>query len=115
MVRLRWWNSARDQYVEPTVRWYRQTAADFYQPWVANAGAPEPYVSADSRLAALHALTYGVKYGMKLSERLDGWDTTIVAAVGTLPKKPRTTGLPCSSRRSTPVAGSGRHWERTRP
>jgi hypothetical protein len=67
-VRLRWWNGPRDQYLEPTVRWYKQTAADFYQPWIT--GDPGAYVSADSRLAALHALTYGVQYGIKLSDRL---------------------------------------------
>lgn len=69
-IRLRWWNAARDQYLEPTVRWYKQSAADFYQPWILDTQAQESYVSADTRLAALHAFTYGVKYGMKLSDRL---------------------------------------------
>jgi hypothetical protein len=71
-LRLRWWNSARDQYLEPSVRWYRQTAADFYRPWLLNSDAQQAYASADSRLAGFHALTYGVKYGIKLNDRL-GW------------------------------------------
>ena len=69
-LRLRWWNSARDQYFEPSARWYRQTAADFYRPWIVNGEAPAPYASADSRLAAFHALTYGMKYGFLLNDRL---------------------------------------------
>lgn len=29
-LHVRWWNPDHDRYMEPTVRWYRQTAADFY-------------------------------------------------------------------------------------
>ena len=72
-LRLRWWNAGRDQYFEPSVRWYRQSAADFYRPWIAPTAAQENYLSADSRLAAFHALTYGLKYGIKLSDRLGGF------------------------------------------
>ena len=71
--RLRWWTAGRDQYFEPSVRWYRQSAADFYRPWIASDSAPENYVSADSRLAAFHALTYGLKYGIRLTDRLGGF------------------------------------------
>lgn len=56
-----------ERYVEPTFRWYRQTAADFYMPFVLNAGEPVTrYESSDSRLAAFHALTYGIKYAQKI-------------------------------------------------
>jgi Protein of unknown function (DUF3570) len=72
-LRLRWWNAAQDQYFEPSLRWYRQTAADFYQPWIVDSAQQGPYVSADSRLAAFHALTYGIKYGINLSDRLGGF------------------------------------------
>jgi Protein of unknown function (DUF3570) len=77
-LRLRWWNAAGDQYLEPSARWYRQTAADFYRPWILSTDASEPYASADSRLSDFRALTYGLKYGMKLGERLGrfGRDTT---------------------------------------
>lgn len=71
-LRVRWWMSGRDQYFEPTLRWYRQTAADFYTPWIASsAGQTLTYASADTRLAAFHALTYGLKYAVKLDQELD--------------------------------------------
>jgi Protein of unknown function (DUF3570) len=63
-VHFRWWSPTREQYVEPTVRWYKQSAADFFQPWLSSADV------ADSRLAAFHALTYGLKYGFGLGDKL---------------------------------------------
>jgi uncharacterized protein DUF3570 len=70
-VNLRWWTPGRQQYIEPSVRWYHQTAADFFQPWLPDATAPATrFISADSRLANFHAVTYGVKYGFDLSDRL---------------------------------------------
>jgi hypothetical protein len=66
-LHLRWTLSNRDRYIEPTVRWYRQTAADFFMPFVVNTEKPTTgYESSDSRLAAFHAMTYGVKYAQKL-------------------------------------------------
>jgi hypothetical protein len=65
-LHLRWTLSNRDRYVEPTIRWYRQTAADFYMPFILNTEKPTSYDSSDSRLGAFHALTYGVKYAQKL-------------------------------------------------
>jgi hypothetical protein len=71
-LRVRWWVSSRNQYWEPTVRWYRQSAADFYTPWIASAaGQTLNYASSDTRLAAFHALTYGLKYAVKLEQALD--------------------------------------------
>jgi Protein of unknown function (DUF3570) len=70
-VNLRWWTSGRQQYIEPSVRWYHQTAADFFQPWLPDTTVPATqFVSSDCRLANFHALTYGVKYGFDLSDRL---------------------------------------------
>jgi len=67
-LQVRWSLGDRDRYIEPTVRWYRQTAADFYTPWIMKAAAPiTGYESSDSRLGAFHALTYGLKYAQKLS------------------------------------------------
>ncbi|MGH7869266.1 MAG: DUF3570 domain-containing protein, partial [Candidatus Dormibacteraceae bacterium] len=69
-LRIRVWNGPKDQYLEPTVRWYRQTAADFYKAWIPISEATDlSYVSSDYRLGAFHAFTYGVKYGMSLSDR----------------------------------------------
>ncbi len=66
-LHLRWNLSNRDRYVEPTVRWYRQTAADFYTPFIMTAESPSPsHQSSDFRLGSFHALTYGVKYAQKL-------------------------------------------------
>ena len=66
-LHLRWSLSNRERYVEPTFRWYRQTAANFYSPFILEtAKPPTGYESSDSRLGAFHALTYGVKYAQKL-------------------------------------------------
>jgi hypothetical protein len=69
-VRFRWWNFDRSQYWEPSFRWYRQSAADFYSPWLSSGAVSGlTYASSDSRLAAFHALTYGLEYGMVLGEQ----------------------------------------------
>src|SRR6202789_3159390 len=66
-LHLRWTFANRERYIEPTLRWYRQTAADFYMPFILNTEKPTTgYQSSDSRLGAFHALTYGVKYAQKL-------------------------------------------------
>jgi len=64
----RWWMQARTQYLEPTFRWYHQSAAYFYTPWLSGANADVGYASADQRLAALNAVTYGLKYGVKIDD-----------------------------------------------
>ena len=66
---VRWSNPSRTQYLEPSVRWYQQTAANFYTPWIDSAaGQSIDYASADSRLGAFHAFTYGVKYALKMPD-----------------------------------------------
>jgi hypothetical protein len=57
----------RQQYLEPSIRWYRQTAADFYTPWLTEQKPATGFQASDSRLGAFHAFTYGVKYAYKLS------------------------------------------------
>jgi hypothetical protein len=65
-LHLRWSLSGRSRYIEPTIRWYRQTAADFYMPFIVDAvGHTGGYESSDVRLGAFHALTYGLKYAQK--------------------------------------------------
>jgi hypothetical protein len=67
-LHLRWSLAERKAYIEPTFRWYRQSAADFYTPFILSA-ADTPttaYESSDSRLSPFHALTYGLKYALKL-------------------------------------------------
>jgi Protein of unknown function (DUF3570) len=66
-LHLRWSLSNRDRYIEPTVRWYRQTAADFYTPFILDTAKPTTaYEASDSRLGPFHPLTYGLKYAQKL-------------------------------------------------
>ncbi|MGD0504466.1 MAG: DUF3570 domain-containing protein [Steroidobacteraceae bacterium] len=66
-LHLRWSLSNRDRYIEPTVRWYRQTAADFFTPFLVSTDkAATGYESSDTRLAAFHAMTYGVKFAQRL-------------------------------------------------
>jgi hypothetical protein len=61
------WSLSDARYIEPSFRWYRQTAADFYTPFILGAGGPVfVYESSDSRLGPFHALTYGLKYAQKL-------------------------------------------------
>lgn len=57
----------RQQYLEPSIRWYRQSAADFYTPWLTQEKPATGFQASDSRLGAFHAFTYGVKYAYKLS------------------------------------------------
>ncbi len=66
-LHLRWTLPNRERYFQPTLRWYRQTAANFYTPFILE---PEQHTSghqaSDSRLGPFHALTYGLKYSQKL-------------------------------------------------
>jgi hypothetical protein len=60
-LRYRWSFGAR--YLQPHVRFYQQTAAEFYRT-VLFDGAPLPaYATADHRLGEFDGLTVGVKYG----------------------------------------------------
>jgi Protein of unknown function (DUF3570) len=66
-LHLRWSLWDRDRYIEPTVRRYHQTAADFFTPFILTTQKPAAdYESSDSRLAEFRAMTYGVKYAQKL-------------------------------------------------
>jgi hypothetical protein len=61
-VRLRW-PIGDSRYLEPHVRFYTQSHADFYRIGLVN-GAPLPsFASADYRLGEFDALTVGLKYG----------------------------------------------------
>jgi hypothetical protein len=65
-LHLHWSLSGRRSYIEPSIRWYRQTAADFYTPFILDTGRPSNgYESSDTRLGAFRALTYGLKYARK--------------------------------------------------
>jgi hypothetical protein len=61
-----------NMYIEPHLRWYSQTAADFYRLYlnngleVVNGNAIIDYASADSRLGEFSGTTIGIKYGISL-------------------------------------------------
>jgi len=55
-------------YIQPHIRYYTQSAADFYLTGLID-GQPLPqHASADYRLGMLDAVTLGVKYGMPLED-----------------------------------------------
>jgi hypothetical protein len=58
-------------YAEPSVRWYQQSAANFYHYYLV-AGQPLPdYASSDIRLGKFTSLTYGAKVGFNLTNRTE--------------------------------------------
>lgn len=61
------WPTGEHQYVEPHVRFYTQTHADFYRPSLANTTPLPAFASADYRLGEFDAITLGLKYGWETS------------------------------------------------
>ncbi len=59
------WNINDRSYLEPHLRWYTQTAADFYRTVLFAGDALPEFASADYRLADLDAYTIGAKYGLR--------------------------------------------------
>jgi len=57
----------RASYIEPHIRFYQQSAADFYQPFVMEDQSPVGFVSADYRIGEMTAVTVGAKYGVVLN------------------------------------------------
>lgn len=58
-------NFADERYLQPHLRFYSQTAANFYHT-VLLADQPLPdFATADYRLGAFDAVTYGIKFGMR--------------------------------------------------
>lgn len=56
-------------FLEPSVRWYQQTAANFFDYYLVSGPALPAYASSDSRLGAFHSMTYGTKLGLDVSPR----------------------------------------------
>jgi hypothetical protein len=65
---FRVWGADKDWYLQPSARWYRQSAAYFYTPWLESTGSQITYASADQRLGAFDARTYGLKYAVKFDD-----------------------------------------------
>jgi hypothetical protein len=74
------WELGGNMYVEPHVRYYSQSAADFYNLYLNSTDAVPEFMSADARLGKFNAATLGVKFGMELdgggefSLRLEGYE-----------------------------------------
>jgi hypothetical protein len=87
------WNISESSYLEPHLRWYTQSAADFYRTVLFNGDPLPQHASADYRLADSEAYTVGFKYGKRtqrgeFSVRLEYYhqagDPSPGAAVGDL-------------------------------
>lgn len=107
------WNFAENQYLEPHLRYYRQSEADFYRAALSTADnepATIDFASADPRLGRFDALTAGLKYGRTLdsgnswSVRLEGYtqagktaglpaDVTTAAALQQFDLKPELSAI----------------------
>lgn len=64
------WNITEKLYAEPHLRFYQQTAADFYRHSILDGESvvtDDEYVSADYRLAEFDATTLGFKVGYKMA------------------------------------------------
>ena len=58
-------------FIEPHVRMYTQSAAEFYQPFMNHGDAVPDYVSADYRIGELDTYTIGIKYGLPVGNGND--------------------------------------------
>lgn len=61
-------NLGNDWFLEPHARWYHQGKADFYHLYLNEADPLPTYMSADPRLAAFTATTFGAKVGVALGD-----------------------------------------------
>jgi hypothetical protein len=53
--------------IEPHFRWYHQSQADFYAPYLVEGDPLPNFASADSRLAEFDAMTLGLKYSLPVA------------------------------------------------
>lgn len=60
--------TGRGTSVQPHVRWYNQTAADFYEPFLVRGSELPVYASADSRLTAFDAYTFGLNFSVPVMQ-----------------------------------------------
>jgi len=64
-------DSRGSDYIEPHFRYYHQSEADFYTPFLNQGNVLPVFASADFRLGDMDAYTYGLKYGMKINNGHD--------------------------------------------
>ncbi len=56
------WQLKNGHAIQPHIRWYRQSQASLYRPYLIVGNQLPQYASSDSRLAAFDALTLGLQY-----------------------------------------------------
>lgn len=78
-------------YVEPRVRYYHQSAANFFNYYLPSNAALPAYASADSRLDSFNAITFGGTAGYQLTHHIElyanaeAYRTSKSGSYGTLP------------------------------
>lgn len=65
------WPVTDDKFLEPHVRWYSQSEAEFYRLSLIDGAALPTYASSDYRLGEFDALTAGLKFGWKTRNNND--------------------------------------------
>ena len=76
------WDLGSSSYLEPHLRFYSQTAAEFYRTSLVDGDPLPQYASADYRLGDFDGVTIGLKFGRTLangnewSARLESYSTT---------------------------------------
>lgn len=80
------WPFGEQSYLEPHIRFYTQTHADFYYASLASGAFLPAFATADYRLGEFDAITVGLKYGWK-TDRGHEWSTRLefYSADGTVP------------------------------
>ena len=63
-----------DWYIEPHIRYYRQTAADFFVTGISDRLAPPEYATADYRLGRLTTLTVGANFAFHVGDSPSLWN-----------------------------------------
>lgn len=63
------WQARSGWFLEPHIRYYTQSEADFYLEELVNSVPTPAFASADYRLAPFDAWTVGLRYGKRLSSR----------------------------------------------
>jgi hypothetical protein len=59
-------NLSNNTYIQPHLRYYQQSAADFYRPLLLEGSVLPTHATADYRLGEMTAYTIGFKYGMTM-------------------------------------------------
>ena len=60
-----------ESYLQPHFRFYQQSAAEFYQPFLINSAVLPTYASADYRIGEMSTFTVGLKYGLLVNNGHD--------------------------------------------